>query len=26
VPQQPSPVFRFERQKKRIPHPVFCQI
>jgi len=26
VSQQPFPVFRFERQKDRIPYPVFCQI
>jgi len=26
VSQQPSPVFRFERQKDRIPQAVFCQI
>jgi len=24
--QQPYPVFPFERQKDRIPYPVFCQI
>jgi len=26
VSQQPHPVFRFEGQKDRIPHPVFCQM
>jgi len=26
VSQQPYPVFRFEGQKDRIPHPVFSQI
>jgi len=26
VSQQPFLFFRFEGQKDRIPHPVFCQI
>jgi len=26
VSQQSYPVFLFERQKDRFPHPVFCQI
>jgi len=25
VSEQPYPVFRFEGQKDRIPHTVFCQ-
>jgi len=26
VSQQPYPAFRFEGQKDRIPHSVFCQM